>query len=75
MKGATTAVPNVEASIVEDRGVWVLRILCPRCGRVHHHGGGLVKDGPPTLGHRQAHCRDGGGGGYVLVSGPAPEGP
>ena len=61
--------PRVETYIAEDRGVWALSIQCPNCGRVHHHGGGLVTDGPPVLGHRAPHC--GGGGGYTLVAGPA----
>ena len=63
-----TDIPSVEACIVEDRGVWSIRIQCPRCGRVHRHGGGAITEGPPVLGHRLSHCP--GGGGYELVPGP-----
>lgn len=52
------------------RKYWRLAIQCPHCGDLHTHGGGGVEDGPPLLGHRVAHCPDGGGKGYTLVAGP-----
>ncbi len=53
-------------------GVWALTVLiCPFCGKTHHHGGG---DGDtPTLGHRAAHCaKPGIPPGYVLVASEVP---
>jgi len=37
--------------------IWVLTVdECPYCGKRHSHGGGLVSDGPPSLGFRVPHC-------------------
>ena len=71
MRNTMTDIPAVATHIAEDRGIWVLRVSCPYCDRMHRHGGGLVKAGPPSLGHRQSHCLAGEGGGYVLTPGPA----
>lgn len=46
-------------------GIWKLTVIvCPLCGRQHHHGGG---DGDvPLLGYRVGHCGVPNAG-YVLV--------
>ena len=47
-------IPKVKTRAIRHRGIWDLYIICPYCGRRHHHGGG---DGDvPNLGFRVAHC-------------------
>lgn len=49
---------SVYAYRVLDRGrnVWLLSFYCPRCRRMHTHGGGT--DERPSLGHKAEHCTD-----------------
>ncbi len=63
------SIPRVETYVEEHNGVWSLTVVCPYCGQLHHHGGGIASE-PPVLGHRVTHCQDQGSGGYELVPGP-----
>ncbi len=71
-----TVTPDPEVpTFVEPHGwgkhqFWALYITCPHCGDLHTHGGGLVKDGAPDLGHRVSHCVYHPVEGYHLVPGP-----
>jgi len=64
------ALTHIEPSGWGKRQYWCLAIECPHCGDLHTHGGGLVDDGSPTLGHRVAHCVYHPAEGYTLVAGP-----
>jgi len=45
---------------------WALTVLlCPFCGKRHHHGGCSGEE--PSFGSRAAHCLTGAGGSYELV--------
>ena len=52
----------------DDGQYWALSLLCPYCGRVHHHGGG--DDSEPDYGHRSTHCLTGSHPDYHLIPGP-----
>lgn len=50
-----TEVPKVKTKVVHRRdGRWDLYIVCPFCGKKHHHGGG--HGDKPILGNRTSHC-------------------
>ena len=56
--------PTVTATARLVRGVWLLKLVCPHCGKTHIHGGG---GGPmPFGGHRVAHCEEPPNGGYFI---------
>ncbi len=69
-----TALPAIHPDVPThaewpERGkYWALSLLCPFCGRVHHHGGG--SDADPEYGHRVPHCLTRGNPNYRLIPGP-----
>ena len=61
---AHSTIPAAPAAACRVRGVWILKLTCPYCGKTHTHGGG---DGPvPDGGHREAHCLKPPRRGYII---------
>lgn len=52
--------PVMRVKLVRNPGkgkVVLLEIRCPRCSKIHTHGGGETLEGAhESLGHRAAHC-------------------
>ena len=46
-------------------GIWTLTVVCPFCGKVHHHGGGHFDE--PMLGGRVPHCDKAADGQYEII--------
>lgn len=66
-RGRSAAAPVANAVLIQTGRGYLWRVLhCPLCGGQHVHGAGGLDDDPTAyLGHRAAHCGD---GGYVLVA-------
>jgi hypothetical protein len=70
----TAPVVRLDSARGLDGTVWLLKVRCPYCDRIHTHGGGTDRtEVADFLGHRVSHCErtDPDGVGYVLTD---PEG-
>jgi len=59
--------PKVKVEVVPCRGINLLKINCPYCGKTHTHGGGHTYESKLRLGHRTSHCIGYENIGYILV--------
>jgi hypothetical protein len=60
---STTTAVAVLLTVTATASTRLITVHCPFCHRHHHHGWPYSE---PSIGHRVAHCVDGGAGGYDI---------